>query len=79
MFRDHCLKLYKMTKSNAIQRVIKLRSLRFTDKIIETPTELSPFAQRTPTGFHLPVRSQVLKKPNAYEYYCLSGLFDHNP
>jgi len=79
MFRDHCLNIYKMTRSNAIKRAINLRSLRFTDRIIETPNERSPFTQRTSTGFHLPVRSQVLKKPNAYEYYCLSGLFDHNP
>ncbi|KAE9556226.1 hypothetical protein FO519_000565 [Halicephalobus sp. NKZ332] len=79
MFRDHCSHICKMTRSTVLQRAIKLRSLRFTDKVIETPSEFSPFAQRTSTGFHLPVRNQALKKPNAYEYYCFSGLFDHNP
>uniref|UniRef100_A0A7E5A0V1 Ribonuclease P n=1 Tax=Panagrellus redivivus TaxID=6233 RepID=A0A7E5A0V1_PANRE len=40
---------------------------------VELPNELSPYVQRTPTGFHIPVKSQ---KPTAYPYkfYCTAGL-----
>uniref|UniRef100_A0A914Z1Y5 Mitochondrial ribonuclease P protein 3 n=1 Tax=Panagrolaimus superbus TaxID=310955 RepID=A0A914Z1Y5_9BILA len=79
-FRDHLRRLDESNCSipkNRVNKILGVRNLQMnkTAGMLEKPSEISPFVQKTSSGYHVPLRHTFVTAKESYDYYCCHKLF----